>query len=236
MRTAAELYREWSQALPAGRQGSDRIYRDHVRIHRAEFMFCAELFRLLLFHICTNDGDAFGNLLVHYPFHFRFLFQRHFLSIGEIDAQALARDIAAALMHVLPEHHLERLQKNMMRRVIPNGLFRMIGEPAGEFLRRSCTRKRLMLLHLYLYGFHIQCDAAFFRDLFCELYRKSICSEEHERINVVAHFLYFAHAVSNRKIEFIFFLNDYPLNLSLLRSKIGILNVVYVDKTLNNPT
>ena len=63
----------------------------------------------------------------------------HFLSVGEIDAQAFARDIAPVLVHIAPEHYLERFEEEVMRGVIPHSL-PVVGKPARKLPGRARAR------------------------------------------------------------------------------------------------
>src|SRR6185369_11773540 len=94
---------------------------------------------------------------------------------GEVDAQAFARDIASALMHIRSEHHLKRFEKEMMGCVVADGLFCVISESSSKFLCCARARKRLMLHHFSGHLFFINNCTTFFRNLLSHFNGKAIC-------------------------------------------------------------
>src|SRR3989344_6758614 len=113
-------------------------------------MLRPELLRLFPIHISANDRNALGDFLVHDFLYFYLLLCSHRFSIREIDAQSLAREVAPPLVHVWPERHLERFEEQVVGGVVAHGLFRVVGEAAREFLRRSRARERLVLVPFLL--------------------------------------------------------------------------------------
>ncbi len=94
-----------------------------------------------------GDGEISLDRIVHQVFHVLDLLRRHLLPVREVKPQALGRDVAAFLLHVLAENFPECRIQEVRRRVELGRLRRMIGEAAGELLR--CSRAAFFLMLLF---------------------------------------------------------------------------------------
>src|SRR3989344_2928845 len=181
VRATAEFNREGAL------ERAHRIDRDHLGVVGTKLVLGAELLGLGFRHIGANDGNSLRNFCVHHLLHLGNLLRRHLLSVGEVNPEPFARDVRAALVHLASQDHLERLQQEVVRRMILNRLFGVVGQSARKLLCGPCARGGLMLLHQLLHRLTVYCNASLFCDFFCELYGESICRIEHKyrlRLNV----------------------------------------------------
>src|SRR3989338_8206243 len=80
---------------------SHRVDRHSFRILFPELVFRAELLRFSTRHLASPPPHVFIHLLVHDALDFRQLLFRHFFWVRKVDAQALLRNVAPSLLHVL---------------------------------------------------------------------------------------------------------------------------------------
>src|SRR3989344_5808527 len=140
-------------------------------------MLSAKLLGRLLLHVGADDRNGLAYLLL-----LRDLLWGHLLPPAEVDAQALARDIAPPLVHFAPQDHLQGLQEQVMSRVVFNRLLRMVSESSRKLLRGSRARERLMLCKHLLQAFKIHWDLLLFCNFFRQFNRESISSKRSKRV------------------------------------------------------